>query len=92
MGLTMSVPQLLIILVVVALIFGTRLLRGIDDDDGWLRSHLRKKLGRTPVYSAETTNSKEAEFIRDHLPKRLPTIIVLGAVLIVGAVVWWLTR
>lgn len=86
----MSIPQLLIILVIAALIFGTRRLRGIEDDS--LQSQLHKELGRMPVYSAETTNGKEAEFIRDRLPKRFPTAIVLVVVVIFGAVVWWLTR
>jgi hypothetical protein len=45
------------------------------------------------VYSAETTRGKEAEFIREHLPRRspktLPVLLALGAF---GAAVWWLTR
>ncbi len=73
-----------------ALLFGTRRLKGFDDDS--LRSQLQKELGRMPVYSAETTNGKEAEFIRDRLPKRFPTAIALVVVLIFGAVAWWLTR
>jgi hypothetical protein len=89
MGLAMSVPQLLIILVIVVLIFGTRR-TGIDDH--WLRSRSRRELGRTPVYSAETTSGKEAEFIRDRLPKRFPTVVVFVVVLVVGAALWWLTR
>jgi hypothetical protein len=89
MPFAMSIPQMLIILAIVALIFGTRRLKGIDDDS--LRSQLHKELGRMPVYSAETTNAKEAEFIRDRLPKRFPTAIVL-VVVIFGAVAWWLTR
>jgi len=87
MGLAMSVPQLLIILVIVALIFGTKRLIRIDDHS--FRSQLRKELGRMPVYSAETTDGKEAEFIRDRLPKRFPTIVILVAVAIFGAVAWW---
>jgi hypothetical protein len=90
MGLAMSVPQLLIILVIVALVVGTRRLKVNRDDS--LRSRLHQELSRMPVYSAETTNGKEAEFIRDRLPKRFPTAIVLVVVVISGAVVWWLTR
>ena len=90
MRFAMGIPELLIILAIVALIFGTRRLRGINDDS--LRSQLQQELGRMPVYSAETTNGKEAEFIRDRLPKRFPTAIVLVVVVIFGAVVWWLTR
>ena len=87
----MSIPQLLIILVIVALIFGTKRLN--DFDDGSLRSRLREELkSRMPVYSAETTNGKEAEFIRDRLPKRFPTVIILVVIVVFGATVWWLTR
>ncbi len=90
MPLDMSIPQLLIILAIVALIFGTRRRNRIDNDS--MRSQLHKELGRMPVYSAETTDGKEAEFIRDRLPKRFPTAIVLVVVVIFGAVAWWLTR
>ena len=90
MRFAMSISDLLMILVIVALIFSTRWLKGINDDS--LRSQLRQELGRMPVYSAETTNGKEAEFIRDRLPKRFPTAIVLVVVVIFGATIWWLTR
>ena len=86
----MGIPQLLIVLAIVALIFGARRLKGFNDDS--LRSQLHKELGHVPVYSAETTNGKEAEFIRDRRPKRFPTAIVLIIVVILGAAVWWLTR
>jgi hypothetical protein len=69
-------PELLIILVIVALIFGTKRLNGLND--GFFRSRLREELGsRMPVFSAETTDGNEAEFIRDRLPKRFPTVIIL---------------
>ena len=47
---------------------------------------------RLPVFAAETTQGKEAEFIRERLPKRLrPAALVLGAALLVaGAVIAWL--
>jgi hypothetical protein len=90
MHFAMSVPQLLIVLVIVVLIFGTRRIRGSNDD--LFRSHLHRELGRMPLYSAETTNGKEAEFIRDRLPKRFPTGVVLVVVALFGAILWWLTR
>jgi hypothetical protein len=87
----MSVPQLLIIVVIVALILGTKRLN--DFNDGSLRSRLREELqSRMLVYSAETTDGKEAEFIRDRLPKRFPTVIILVVIVVFGATVWWLTR
>jgi len=59
-----------------------------------LRSHLRglehELLGRLPVFSAETTHGKEAEFIRDRLPHRMPWMLVaLAALGAAGALVWW---
>jgi hypothetical protein len=48
--------------------------------EAWLQ--LKKELGQTPVYSAETIQSNEAEFIRNYL-RRLPNrrLLVLFAVL-----------
>jgi hypothetical protein len=45
-----------------------------------------------PVYSAETIRAKEAEFIRDWLPKRFPLWIAALAVLAFGGVAWWLAH
>ena len=45
-----------------------------------------------PVHSAETTSGKEAEFIRDHLPTRLPTWMLFAIVIAFGAVAVWLVR
>lgn len=85
-----SIPQLLIILVILLLLFGTRRLKGSDDASS--RSQLHRELSRMPVYSAETTSGKEAEFIRDRLPKRFPMAAILVGVVILGAIVWWLAR
>ena len=58
---------------------------------GSLGRRLRRAAGfRLPVYSAETTRGKEAEFIRDRLPTKLPTLrvvilVTLGALL----AIWW---
>ena len=90
MGLV-TVPQFLIVLAVEAVIFGTKRLSG--SDDGSLPSRLRDELrGRMPVYSAETTDGKEAELIRERLPKRFPASLLLVLALLFGAAVWWLTR
>ena len=52
-----------------------------------LRTHL-------PVFSAETVRGKEAEFIRERLPHKVPRLwlITLGAFVVTVAVAWWLTR
>jgi hypothetical protein len=88
MGSAMNIPQLLIIVGLVALIFGSKRFTAMADG---VRSQLHKELGRMPVYSAETTGGKEAELIRDRLPKRFPRFVAV-AIVILGAVAWWLTR
>jgi hypothetical protein len=87
MGFDLSLAQLNILLLIVALIFSTRRFKPWGDG---LRSQLQKELGM-PVYSAETTDGREAEFIRDRLPKRFPTIVLLIAIVTVGVIAWWLT-
>jgi len=89
-NLNIRLEQLALLLVIVAMIFGTTRLK--KSGEHFRRSQLRKEFGRMPVYSAETTNGKEAEFIRDRLPKRFPIVIVAVAVVVFGAVAWWLAR
>jgi hypothetical protein len=45
-----------------------------------------------PVFSAETVNGKEAEFIRERLPRKTPLALLALALLVFGVFVWWLTR
>jgi hypothetical protein len=54
------------------------------DRERWMR--------RLPVFSAETIRGKEAEFIRERLPRRAPRALFVIALLVVGVLVWWLTR
>jgi Sec-independent protein translocase protein TatA len=76
--------QLVIILAIVLIIFGTR----------YGRPHIRRLRGEIrnefPVFSTETTQRREAEFIRDRLPTRLPLWFALIALLTLGALAWWL--
>jgi hypothetical protein len=58
--------------------------------DGTLNQAVHELRQRFPVYSAETTNGKEAEFIRDRLPKRIPVWTLLIAVIVLGGLAWWL--
>jgi hypothetical protein len=57
------------------------LLRQIElemHEGGWLGRRLgRAARFRLPVYSAETVQGKEAEFIRDRLPTKFPTLLVV---------------
>jgi hypothetical protein len=47
---------------------------------------------RIKVYSAETTHGKEAQFIRERLPRKAPRARYVLALLFIGVLVWWLTR
>jgi hypothetical protein len=46
---------------------------------------------RLPVYSAETVQGREAEFIRDSLPVRRIVLLVV-ALLVLGAAAGWLSH
>jgi len=86
-----TLQQAAMLLTIVLLIFGSRhisrLMRGEEV------SHLLGELKRhMPVYSAETTRGTEAEFIRDRLPKRSPLAVALIAVVLFGAVAWWMSH
>jgi hypothetical protein len=54
------------------------------DRNRWVR--------RLPVYSAETIRGKEAEFIRDRLARKAPRARFVVLLLLIGVLVWWLTR
>jgi hypothetical protein len=54
------------------------------DRDRWVR--------RLPVFSAQTIRGKEAEFIRDRLPRKAPRALYMVLLLLIGVLVWWLTR
>jgi hypothetical protein len=47
---------------------------------------------RLKVYSAETIHGKEAEFIRERLPRKAPRARAVLLLVVVGVIVWWLTR
>jgi hypothetical protein len=95
-------PSLLLVAVLAWIVFRRReppsfwgLLRGqleqlgneLDrrvDRERWVR--------RLPIFSAETIRGKEAEFIRDRLPRKAPRARYLVLLLLIGVLVWWLTR
>src|SRR5262245_19326277 len=85
-----SEPELVILAVIVLLIFLSareppssfwRELRGQLDQLGFeldRRIDRRRWMQRLPVFSAETINGKEAEFIRERLPRKpLARFVVL---------------
>ena len=78
--------QLLLLLVIVFLVVAMR-----DKNSYWRQ--LANELERQPVFSAETTRSTEAEFIRDRLPERVPKrLIALATLGTLGALLWWWLR
>jgi hypothetical protein len=78
--------------VVVALIRGVREASRFGVLGAELSLLLNELKRRLPVYSAETIEGKEAEFIRDELPARFPSVLVVVALLVLGAVVWWFSH
>jgi len=87
-----DLQQIATVLVILILLLGRHRMRTLG-----MRNNELNRLGaelrqRMPVYSAETTQGKEAEFIRDRLPKRFPYWLVLAAVLAMGAALWWLSH
>ena len=62
---------------------------GIEAGIARLNAELRHRL---PLYSAETIRHKEAEFIRDKLPRRFPTALAIALCVLCAAAVWLLTR
>jgi len=65
--------------------------RALRTQLGHLEHELRTCL---PVFSAETLRGKEAEFIRERLPHKVPRLllILLGAFVVTVAIAWWITR
>jgi hypothetical protein len=54
------------------------------DRDRWVR--------RLPVFSAQTVNGKEAEFIRDRLPRKAPRARFVVLLFLIGVFAWWFAR
>jgi len=79
------VQLLMLFAIVVFLLSNRELLRCSSEQ---LRHELSSRFF---VFSAETTRGKEAEFISERLPRRLPkTLIALLALGVFCAVAWWL--
>lgn len=87
------VQQLALIVLIALLFLARRHLHGLRDPSDQLIRELRDELHRRmPVFSAETTRGKEAEFIRDRLPKRFPLALVAALLVLFVAAAWWLSH
>jgi hypothetical protein len=47
---------------------------------------------RLPVFSAETIRGKEAEFIRERLPRKAPYARFVVLLFLIGVLAWWFAR
>jgi hypothetical protein len=93
MHLPLGIQQAAIILLVVLVIFAGRHLRSLRGPADALARELGDEIHRRmPVFSAETTRGKEAEFIRDRLPRRFPFALAIAALVLFLAADWWLNR
>lgn len=54
--------------------------------------HRYPQVRRLPVFSAETIHRKEAEFIRERLPRKVPYVRMGLVLLAIGALLWWIAQ
>ena len=97
-------PMGLVLLAVIALMVFSwreppssfwRQVRGQLDQLGHeLDRHVDRKrwLRRVPVFSAETIHGKEAEFIRDRLPRKAPLARFVLLLFLIGVFAWLFAR
>lgn len=98
-----GVPELVLVAVIALLILGSReppssfwrQLRGQLDQLG---NELDRRIDRNrwvrrlPVFSAETIHRKEAEFIRERLPRKAPLARFVVLLFLIGAFLWLFAR
>ncbi|HEY3518299.1 MAG TPA: hypothetical protein VGL98_14720 [Gammaproteobacteria bacterium] len=98
-----SEPLLVLLAVIVFIIFSWReppssfwrQLRGQLDQLGFeldRRFDRNRWLRRLPVFSAETIHGKEAEFIRERLPRKAPLARFVVLLLLMGVFLWLFAR
>jgi Sec-independent protein translocase protein TatA len=89
-----SITQVVLLVALALVVFaGRRFLGPYGRASDRMLSQLRDELmERKPVFSAETTKHREAEFIRERLPRRRPALIILLAIGVGLAVILLLMR
>jgi hypothetical protein len=96
-------PAVVLLAVIVLIIFGWReppsafwrQLRGQLDQLGNeldRRIDRNRWLRRLPVFSAETIHGKEAEFIRERLPRKAPLARFVVLLFLIGVFLWLFAR
>jgi len=96
------IPAFVLLTIVVVLILSLR-----DPPSFWrqLRGHLdqlgqeldgridrERWVRRLPAFSAETIRGKEAEFIRERLPRKAPRARFVLLLFLIGVLAWWFAR
>jgi Sec-independent protein translocase protein TatA len=85
--------QLFAVLLLIALVtLANERRREIGEAVEALARELRDATRHFRLYSAETTRGREAEFIRDRLPKHLSTSVLIAFFVLCSVAIWWLTR
>lgn len=98
-----GLPEIVLWSVIAFIIFGWRepppsfwrQLRGQLDQLGHELDHRidhNRWVRRLPVFSAETIHSKEAEFIRERLPRKAPLARFVVLLFLIGAFLWLFAR
>ena len=74
--------------------FWRQLRRHIDQLGNELDRHVdhERWVRRLPVFSAKTVRAREAQYLRERLPRRAPRARYLMLLLLIGVLVWWLTH
>lgn len=68
-----------------------RAMPGVRIQIGRIRRQFRHEIGRLfPLWSAATTENREAEFVNDRLPDRFPFWLVVLVIVAVGVFIWWI--
>jgi len=96
------VPAVVLLTLVVALAVSFRdppsFLRQLRDQLDQLGHELDRRIDRDhwarrlPVFSAQTVRGKEAEFLRDRLPRKLPRARFVVLLFLIGVFAWWFAR
>ena len=81
-----------VLLLILLAILANERFREIGEAVESLARELRAATHHFRLYSAETARGREAEFIRDRLPKRLPKSVLIAVLVLCIAATWWLTR
>ena len=98
----MTFPSLVLVVVIAWMIFTLReppnLGRQLRNHLDQLGHELDRRVDRTrwrlrlPVFAAETIRGKEAEFIRERLPRGAPYARFVVLLLLIGVLAWWFAR